>query len=441
MNRRAFLRSGLSASALLLASPAWAGEAHKEKRSDDELLSQAKARIEKHRMGDGWVEVRDDRGRPLRNTEVTVEQVRHDFLFGCNFFMFERCGEPEREEQYRSRFAALLNYCTLGFYWASYEAERGRPNYEYTDRAAAWAQAHGIRCKGHPLVWDHPAGNPSWLPDNLEEIQRLSDARVSDIVSRFKRPIDIWDVVNEATHLPDKANKTKMAELGLSLGPVHYLSEPLKLARAANAEATLLVNDYRLDPNYYRLLRQLRSHGKFLFDAVGIQSHMHGGAWPLHKAWEVCETYSKLGLPLHFTETTIVSGPRNAGGGGWAVTTPDGELEQAEKTVNFYRLLFSHPAVEALTWWDFSDYHAWQGAPAGLVRADMSPKPAYDRLLKLIKGEWWTRAEGPTDHRGRFKVRAFFGAHRVTAELPNGRTTTAEVHWRRGQPNHFTLQV
>ena len=32
---------------------------------------------------------------------------------------------------------------------------------------------------------------------------------------------------------------------------------------------------------------------------------------------------------------------------------------------------------------------AWLGAPVGLVRADGSPKPSYDALHGLIKGEWW----------------------------------------------------
>jgi len=46
--------------------------------------------------------------------------------------------------------------------------------------------------------------------------------------------------------------------------------------------------------------------------------------------------------------------------------------------------------VAALTWWNFSDDGAWLGAPSGLVQNDMSPKPAYERLHKMIKGEWGT---------------------------------------------------
>lgn len=441
MNRRTFIKAGAGSAALLLSRLAWCAEQNRPKPTDAEILAQAKGRIEQHRKGDGTIHVRDAHGKAVRGARITVEQLRHDFLFGCNFFMFGRCRQPELEEQYRQRFTALLNYCTLGFYWANYEHERGQPNYEYTDTVAAWAREHGLTCKGHPLVWDHPAGSPRWLPDDPKEIERLSLARVREIVSRYQGRIDIWDVVNEATHLADNRNKTKMADWAAALGAVPYVEEHLEAARAANPRATLLVNDYRIDPPYYRILESLRRDGKSLFDTVGIQSHMHGRVWPLHKVWDDCDTYHKLGLPLHFTETTIVSGPRNGAGGNWGATTPEGEDRQADLTTKFYTALFAHPAVEAITWWDFSDRGAWQGAAAGFLRRDMSPKPVYDRLLALIKGEWWTKADATTDDGGKVQLSAFYGTHHITAQLPGGQSVTQDVHWERGKKNQFELKA
>jgi endo-1,4-beta-xylanase len=440
VNRRTFLKTGAGTTAWLLSHPAWCAEKEPAKPTDDDLLAQTKVRIDQHRKGDGVVVVRDAQGNAVRGATVRVEQLRHDFLFGCNFFMFGRCGKPELEAEYRQRFEALLNYGTLGFYWAGYERERGRPDYEYTDRVVAWTREHGIACKGHPLVWDHRAGSPAWLPDDPKEIQRLSHARVRDIVSRYKGRIDLWDVVNEPTHLAEKPNKTRMADWAAGLGAVPYVTEHLRIARAANPQATLLVNDYRIEPAYYDILDHLRDQRKLLFDTVGIQSHMHDGVWPLHKIWDTCDTYSKLGLPLHFTETTIVSGPRKGPGENWEPTTPEGEARQAELTPRFYTALFAHPAVQAITWWDFSDLGAWQRAAAGWLRRDMSPKPVYERLMSLIKGEWWTRTETTTDARGEARVRAFFGTHRVTAQLPGGQSLAAEVHWKRGDKNRFELK-
>jgi endo-1,4-beta-xylanase len=407
VSRRDFLKAGTSTAALLLSQSAWCADTEKPLPSDDEILVQTKVRIDQHRKSDGIITVRDARGQAVQGAMVKVEQLRHDFLFGCNFFMFGHCGKPELEEPYRQRFEALLNYCTLGFYWAYYEHERGKPRYEYTNQVADWTRAHSITCKGHPLVWDHPAGSPDWLPEDTKEIERLSITRVREIISRYKGRIDIWDVVNEATHLADKPNKTRIADWAAGLGAVPYVTEHLRVARAANPQATLLVNDYRIEPDYYRILDSLRDGRKLLFDAVGIQSHMHDGVWPLHKVWDTCDTYGKLGLPLHFTESTIVSGPRKGPGENWGETTAEGEARQAELTVKFYNALFSHPAVQAITWWDFSDLGAWQGAPAGWLRRDMSAKPVYDRLMGLIKGEWWSKKEATTDAQGAVRVRAF----------------------------------
>jgi endo-1,4-beta-xylanase len=466
VNRRTFLRVGAGSTAWLLSRPAWCAQADQPKPSDADILAEAGLRIEQHRKGDGVILVRDAQGRPVPGAKVTVEQVRHDFLFGSNFFMFGRCRSAEREEQYRQRFLALLNYCTLPFYWASFEPERGRPDYEYIDRVAAWTRQHGNTAKGHPLVWDHAAGSPRWLTDDPRENERLSRERVREIVSRYHGRIDIWDVVNEATHLANKPNPTRMADWAAALGAVPYVTESLEAARAANPQATLLINDYRIEPAYYRILEQLRHEGKFLFDTVGLQSHMHGGVWPLHKAWSTCDTYSQLGLPLHFTESTIVSGPRTGPGEDWGATTPEGEARQAEQTIPFYTALFAHPSVQAITWWDFSDLGAWQGAAAGWLRRDMSPKPVYDRLLSLIKGEWWTKTQAITGADGQVKVRAFYGTQRIAAiregerprePKPSGATLDAktgeatrppaqtpagqEVHWEKGGKNQFELTL
>jgi len=432
MNRRTFLQATTSTVALLACKEGQGG------MGAEEVLSQAKERIGKHRKGAGVIVVRGVDGKGIPNATVKVEQVRHDFLFGCNFFMFARCGDPQREEEYRQRFKALLNYATLGFYWAGYERERGKPQYEYTDQVVEWCQQNGITCKGHPLAWDHPASSPGWLPDDLKEVERLSTARVRDIISRFKGRIDIWDVVNEPTDLKRFSNK--MNTWAQQMGAVPFTRLHLKVARAANPQATLLVNDYRVDPPYHRILSELREDDKLLFDAIGIQSHMHGGGWRLGRVWEVCDFYGQLGVPIHFTETTVVSGPR-VDRERWGPTTPEGEEAQADYVPKFYTMLFAHPVVQAITWWDFSDLGAWQGAPAGWLRKDMTPKPVYERLMSLIRGEWWTKTEGRTDAKGEFATQAFYGTHRLTAQLPNGRVATKEVHWERGKENRFEVVV
>ena len=77
---------------------------------------------------------------------------------------------------------------------------------------------------------------------------------------------------------------------------------------------------------------------------------------------QICDRYARVGLPIHFTETTVVSGPRTGPGENWGSTTPELEAKQADYVARLYTLLFGRPAVQALTWWDFSDDGAWQRA-------------------------------------------------------------------------------
>jgi GH35 family endo-1,4-beta-xylanase len=253
--------------------------------------------------------------------------------------------------------------------------------------------------------------------------------RIERCTQRFKHEIDIWDVVNEATHY-DRPECRKRApfltEAIDKIGIRAYVREAFKRARNGNPKATLLINDYRTDPAYAEkvISKLVDDNGQPLYDVVGIQSHMHGGYWGPQKAWETCERFAKFGKPLHYTETTLVSGKqgrelqkeRKYPNFRWMSTT-EGEQRQAKQVAEFYRVLFSHPAVEAITWWDFTDQNAWQQAPAGLVRADMTPKPAYNELKKLIKGKWWTQLETTTNAAGKAKFHGFYGQYEVTAQI------------------------
>ncbi|MEJ5250523.1 MAG: endo-1,4-beta-xylanase [Chthonomonadetes bacterium] len=381
-----------------------------------ELLATADGRIEKHRKADVTVKVVDRQGKPLAGAQVEVEQTRHAFLFGCNIFpLFSYQGE--QHEKYSKQFSALLNYATLGFYWGGYEPERGRKGRDLQERIARWCKERGIVTKGHPLVWHEVY--PRWAPNSPDEAIPLLRERVREIVSQFAGLIDRWDVVNEAT--VSERFDNGVGNWVKRDGAAAVVAECLSWAREANPKAILLYNDFNISPAFERLVEELIRR-KAPMDAIGIQSHMHGGEWPLERAWQVCETYARFGKPLHFTETTVLSGehgymrPRP-----WP-TTPDGEARQADYVEKFYTILFSHPAVEAITWWDFMD-GAWQGAPAGLVREDLSPKPVYHRLMRLIKGKWWTKEVVRTNARGEARLRGFMGDYRVVASATTGKRT------------------
>ncbi len=415
--------------------------------TEEEILAGADARIEKHRKADVVIVVERADGRPAPDVEVRIEQTRHDFLFGSNIFMLGKCRTPENNRAYEKYFSELLNYATAPFYWWGYETEEGKPDYAATDRIIDWCRPRGIRIKGHPLMWNYV--DPKWLPDDPVRVRRLQLDRIAACVERFRGRIDIWDVVNEVTEFTRPQclqNAPRLTATTREIGTMEVVRQAFESARRANPHATLLINDYITDRRYADevIAKLVDGEGKALYDAIGIQCHQHGGAWTAQHTWEICERFAKFGVPLHFTEATILSGEL-----GWNLcatrpgfdwpSTLEGEKRQAREVVRFYTVLFSHPAVEAITWWDFVD-GCWQNAPAGFLRRDFSPKPAYHELLKLVKGKWWTRTGGRTDAQGRVRLRGFLGDYLARFTVA-GRACERHFEIRKGEENRVVFRV
>jgi len=391
--------------------------------SIDQILSSAETRIQAHRTAEVALRLTGPNGQPLPRAEVEIALTRHTFKLGANAFHVGGIESLTLREGYEERFAALLNYATLPFYWGGYEPEPGRTNERRLEAMADWCAQQRITSKGHPLAWHEVF--PAWASalDDAEVLRR-QHARVNTIVAQFKGRIDIWDVVNEATVSANFDNA--IGRWIAREGAVSCVAQALTWAREANPSATLLYNDFNISPAFEQVCAGLVER-RAPIDVIGIQSHMHKGTWPIERAWAVCETYARFGLPLHFTELTVLSGRlKAADDNDWHFvhadwrSTAEGEAAQLDYGSRLYTLLFSHPAVEAITWWDFADYGAWQGAPAGLLRKDMTPKPLYDWLMDAFHRRWTTRARITADDAGCVSLRTFYGDYAVTARLPSG---------------------
>jgi len=404
-----------------LSNPAELQAAYQER--EQQALARAAESAEKVRKGDAVIEVRDNAGRPVADASVAVAQTRHDFLFGCNIYMFDRFQADKDNDEYKRRFADLFNYATTGFYWRSYEPERGKPMYDYTDRVVVWCREHGIRVKGHPLLWGEQAGIPRWSKG--QPSAELRKQRVQEIMRRYHGKIELWEVVNEPSHLREP-----------------NVAECYPWAREPDATATLIINDYHVladgAPGFFALLKGAIAQN-VPFDGIGIQAHEpRTMRFSLDRSWRILDRYASLGKQLNITEFTPASGDQPVTGpfaqGKWD------EATQAEWAEKFYRLCFGHPAMVAITWWDLCDRGSWLKG-GGLLRADLSPKPAYTALQRLIHEEWWTKIEGRTNGRGAFPFRGYYGDYRVTVKTPDGRSTQTDFHLSKAGPSRLTLTL
>lgn len=384
--------------------------------------------IKNNRTTDITITILKPDGSPVANQEVTIEQVKHQFLFGTAAFDLvplasgDYVGEEKEKAEVRAeKITALFNAATLPFYWARFEPERGKPITDKVKHAARWCLDHNMVTKGHPLCW-HTLTADWLLSMGNTEILQAQIARIQRDVSDFHGLIDMWDVINEAVIMPvfDKYDNG-ITRLCKEMGRINLIKTLFETARAVNPGAVLLINDFDVSSAYDILVEGCLEAG-IKIDVIGIQSHMHQGWWGVEKTLIVLENFERFGLPIHFTETTLVSGhlmpPEIVDLNDYQVsdwpTTPEGEERQASETMQHYQTLFAHPLVEGITWWDSSD-GGWLNAPAGLIRKDGSTKPAYEELLKLIKGEWWLKpTKRITNEKGEILLSCFLGEYKLT---------------------------
>jgi GH35 family endo-1,4-beta-xylanase len=386
-----------------------------------------------HRKSAVKLRLRYRNGAFVAREPVKIKQVSHEFLFGCGGFdAVELAGgrpdgtplSPEEAALVRDLLEKIFtvnNYATLPFYLGRYEPEEGKPDQTRTLAAAKWFAERNIITKGHPLCW-HSVCAPWLMEYSNGEILKRVIARIERDAGVFKGLINRWDVINEAVIMPifDKYDNA-LTRICRELGRVKLIREVFSAARRANPDAVLILNDFNTSIDYEILIDGCLQAGAPI-DVIGIQSHQHQGYWGREKLREVLDRFSRFGLPLHFTENTLISGDLMPGHivdlNDWQVdswpSTPEGEERQARELLEFYGILFSHPSVEALTTWCPIDGR-WLKAPAGLLREDNSPKPAYHALKTKILEEWRTEEQVLTGDVGEMPFEGFRGTYEASA--------------------------
>ncbi|MCR5594613.1 MAG: endo-1,4-beta-xylanase [Lachnospiraceae bacterium] len=383
-----------------------------------------------HRKVIRKVRFTDESGNPVQKQRLNIRQTGHEFLFGCGGFDFIPyvAGGNEAYKEITESWLEIFNYATLPFYWGNYEPVEGQPNKDALMKTALYLKDKGVKTKGHPLCWHTVCADWLMKYDNATIMQKQLD-RIDREVSGFKGVIDMWDVINEVVIMPifDKYDNA-VTRICKEKGRVRLIKEVFDKAHSCNPEAVLLLNDFNTSINYEILIDGCLNAGVPI-SAIGIQSHQHQGYWGKDKLLEVLERFESFGLPIHFTENTLISGeimPAHIVDlNDWQVdewpSTEEGEARQAREIEEMYRILFSHPLVQAITTWDYKD-GAWLKAPSGFIRLDNSRKPSYEMLKKLVKEEWWTETNVQTDENGYADIDAFKGNYSI-----KGDTLGAEV--------------
>lgn len=410
-------------------------------RESDERIKNG---IERHRKGNFTVTVTDKNGAPVKNALLKIKQTGHEFRFGANIFMLDEFDNKEYNEIYKQKFRELFNMATLPFYWDTLEPEEGNTRYDknspkiYRRPAPGlcldFCEKYGIEPREHALCYSNLF--PKWLKGkSVFDCKRALVRRMAEISARYADKIRTIEVTNEmywdesATALYDDPD---------------YVEWCFKTAEKYFPANQLCINEWtgtiwdspgRTSDRYYMQIENALLKGARI-DAVGMQFHMFfrreeyfrktRKCYDPHRLFKILDLYARFNLPIQITEITIPSYTQQ----------PQDEELQAIMLEKLYSLWFSHPAVEQIIYWNLADGYAASASPGnmdegenyyrgGLLRFDLSEKPSYKTLKKLVSKDWNTDLTAITDEAGQARFSAFYGDYTIKAAA-NGREKTTD---------------
>lgn len=399
----------------------------------------ADARIARIRQDELTLRVVDAAGRPIPGAKVEYALQQHAFLFGTAIAHGPFADGGARGKAYRQFILEHFNglVCENEMKWYATEGARGTETYATADALLAFAQQHGLRMRGHCLVWEKTKYTQEWL-QALERpaLQAAVDRRLQSVVSRYAGKLVCWDGNNEM--LDGSFYEERLGADGRAW--------IYREAARVDPKTPLFVNEYGILGNaektgrYLELIRKLQSQGAPIA-GVGIQSHdsdrftSHpaaadpNGQRPQAILNDPLTPEAFLGtldllhretkLPIHLTE----------------VSAKVADAEQRGVALEtLFRLGFSHPGVDAILLWGFDAKTHWMGPDAALLDADGTSNAAGRRIGRLLREEWTTRGAAATNPQGEVLLRGFHGTYRVTVRLPDGTRREHTVELTRAAP-------
>ncbi|HVU25920.1 MAG TPA: endo-1,4-beta-xylanase [Opitutus sp.] len=373
------------------------------------------AAIRHYRMGTLVIE-----GAP--GTAVKVEQTRHEFWFGAAIASAAFDGGLPAADTTKYREVFLENFNAAvpenALKWLSMERTRGTVDYGTVDAILAWTEEHHLPLRGHNLYWGIPKFVQPWLKEmNDATLRTTLEARGRGIAGRYRGRFAEYDLNNEMMHEDYYAQR---------LGP-GITADMARWVQEEDPGAVLFLNDYdiltgkRLD-EFVAHVRRMQQLGVPV-GGLGVQGHLHGEAFEPAALRHALDVLAQFHLPIRVTEFNL-PGQRSRFLKDRALQmTPAEEEAKAKAITDYYRICFTHPAVDGILMWGFWAGDNWIPA-SSLFKRDWTPTPAAQAYHDLIYKEWWTRWEGTVGADGRCEVPAFYGSYRISA---GDKTVDAEL--------------
>lgn len=269
------------------------------------------------------------------------------------------------------------------------------------DHILSTAQEHGLKLRGHCLVWHNQT--PEWFfskdyePSkgfvDKETMKQRMEAYIKKVLTycqeKYPGVVYAWDVVNEA--VGDDNNYRTKSNWYEIYGDESYITDAFTFARKyAAPDVKLFYNDYNeyIPEKRETIMELLKGlHEKGLVDGMGMQSHWDMGYPSTDMLQEALEEYGTLdGLEIQLTEIDMHN----------TDDSEEGYQKQAERYKEFFETILrakrtGKANVTNVTVWGLTDDVSWLTGFKGetsyplLFDENYKQKPCFDSILETAK--------------------------------------------------------
>ena len=279
--------------------------------------------------------------------------------------------------------------------WWTVRAHADTFDFREGDEVVRFAQAHGMKVRGHCLVWDH--NNPEWLTQNHYTPTQLSHVlqeHIATVMNHYAGQVFAWDVVNEALDENGRPRDSPWYNhpgIGLSDKGTGYIEQAFRWAHEADPHAVLFYNDNGgegLNPKsdaIYAMVKDFKRRGVPI-DGVGLQMHVPNLELDTNAIATNITRLTALGVQVHITELDV-SLPLDSN----RAAAPSDLLRQAEIYRGIVQACLQSANCTAIQTWGFTDKYSWIGSHSHGTRGEAllfdrtyQPKPAYKAMIEEI---------------------------------------------------------
>ncbi|OWF48072.1 uncharacterized protein LOC110453564 [Mizuhopecten yessoensis] len=338
---------------------------------DSQWKSKANARIEANRKSNMDIRIINGHGADTSHLQIELNQTKSAFAFGTAINA-DAIHDPA-QKGYQDFFYNNFEWAVLenALKWRLMEWTQGHANFDRPMAAINAMISKGIKVRGHNMYWSVDKSVPKWLSTmNSQQLLQAMHTHLNDMISHTRGKLEHWDVNNEDIHGNYFARHLTNPNITQDMFNWLHQAEP---------GVKLFLNEFNVVSSRYSTTAY-KEHARRFNEAsvpiygAGIQSHFDNSHQDMTTVQYRLNKVAETGLPLWITELTVED---------------HNETQKADKLEDLLTLYLSHPLVEGVLLWGYSDMHVYSQGIALTHGPSCTPNAAGLRYQQLYR-KWRT---------------------------------------------------